>query len=58
MLNTRKADYPYRIIVPTPLWATLVCDLALEQEWSNFKSQVAAFQRERGEESALRGRGT
>ncbi len=50
MLATPERDYPYRIIVPKALWATLLSDLALEQSWSNFKSEVAAFQGESGEE--------
>jgi hypothetical protein len=48
ILATPKADYPYRIIVPKSLQATLLSDLALEQEWSNFKSEAAAFQGEGG----------
>jgi hypothetical protein len=50
ILATPKADYPYRIIVPKPLWATSLSELAIEQSWSNFKNEVAAFQGEGGEE--------
>ena len=47
---TPTANYPYRIIVPKALWANLLSDLALEQTWSNFKKEVAAFQGEGGSE--------
>ena len=50
ILATPKADYPYRIVVPKPVWATSLSELALEQDWSNFKNEVAAFQGEGGEE--------
>lgn len=48
ILATPKADYPYRIIVPKSLWATLLSEVAIEQTWSNFKNEVAAFQGEGG----------
>ena len=50
ILATPKADYPYRIIVPKALWATMRSELALEQTWSNFKNEVAAFQGASGED--------
>jgi hypothetical protein len=50
ILATPTADYPYRVVVPKSLWATLLSELALEQSWSNFKNEVAAFQEEGGRE--------
>src|SRR5208283_5429455 len=37
-------DYRYRLIVPKELWAGIVAKLAQEQEWSNFKNEVARYQ--------------
>ena len=50
ILATPERDYPFRLIVPKAFWASSLSELALEQEWSNFKSEVAAFQGEPGEE--------
>ena len=44
VLATPKADYPYRIILPKTIWAISLSELALEQNWSNFKNEVAAYQ--------------
>ena len=37
-------DYRYRLIAPKVTWTTVVAELAQEQEWSNFKSEVARYQ--------------
>ena len=37
-------DYRYRLIVPKRTWVAVLAELAEEQEWSNFKSEVAAYQ--------------
>ena len=37
-------DYRYRFVVPKSVWAPILAQLAEEQEWSNFKSEVAAYQ--------------
>jgi len=50
ILATPERDYPFRFIVPKSVWATCLSDLALEQHWSNFKSEVAAFQGQAGRE--------
>jgi hypothetical protein len=36
-------DYKFRIIVPKAEWASIVSQLAMEQTWSNFKSEAARF---------------
>ncbi|HWR50112.1 MAG TPA: hypothetical protein VN428_03340 [Bryobacteraceae bacterium] len=45
---TPGRDYACRIIVPKRVWADVLFDLATEQEWSNFKNEVADFQGEGG----------
>ena len=37
-------DYRCRFVVPKSVWAPILAQLAEEQEWSNFKSEVAAYQ--------------
>jgi hypothetical protein len=37
-------DYRYRMIVPKSVWVPILAELAEEQEWSNFKSEVAVHQ--------------
>jgi hypothetical protein len=37
-------DYRYRLIVPKEVWAGTLAELAREQEWSNFKNEVARYQ--------------
>lgn len=39
-----ERDYRYRLILPKPVWATIIAALADEQEWSNFKNEAARFQ--------------
>jgi hypothetical protein len=41
-------DYRYRLIVPKNVWVKVVSELAEEQEWSNFKNQVAKHQGKAG----------
>ncbi len=36
-------DYRFRIILPKALWAKVVGKLVKEQDWSNFKAEVARF---------------
>jgi hypothetical protein len=43
-------DYRYRIILAKSVWVPILAQLAEEQEWSNFKSEVAVHQ---GGEGAL-----
>jgi hypothetical protein len=38
-----EADYLYRVIVSKKAWARLAAELATEQDWSNFKSEVENF---------------
>jgi hypothetical protein len=48
ILLTPERDYGYRIVAPKVVWATSLYDLAAEQDWSNFKNQVAAYQGDSG----------
>jgi hypothetical protein len=41
-------DYRYRLIVAKSVWVKAVSELAEEQEWSNFKNQVAKHQGKAG----------
>ena len=41
-------DYRCRIILAKSVWAPILAQLAEEQEWSNFKSEVAAYQSAEG----------
>ena len=41
-------DYRYRLIVPKSIWVKVLSELAEEQEWSNFKNQVAKHQGKAG----------
>lgn len=50
ILATPGRDYAYRIVVPKPVWAAALYELAAEQDWSNFKNQAAAYQGEAGAE--------
>jgi hypothetical protein len=38
------ADYRHRIVISKVLWAEIVAELVQEQEWSNFKNEVARYQ--------------
>jgi hypothetical protein len=37
-------DYRYRLLVPKASWSAIVCELAQEQDWSNFKNEAARYQ--------------
>ena len=41
-------DYGYRLIVPKSVWVVALQELAEEQEWSNFKSEVVKRQGQDG----------
>jgi hypothetical protein len=41
-------DYGWRIFVSKDRWCRIVAELAHEQEWSNFKSEAARFQGQKG----------
>ena len=38
------ADYRYRLVLSKASWTVIVGELVKEQEWSNFKNEVANFQ--------------
>ncbi len=42
ILSWNNRDYRWRIICPKHLWASALAEMALEQEWSNFKSEATA----------------
>ena len=44
ILTLPNRDYGYRLIVSKEVWVGIVAELAQEQEWSNFKNEVAAYQ--------------
>jgi hypothetical protein len=37
-------DCRYRLIVPKAVWTDIESELVTEQDWSNFKNEVASFQ--------------
>ena len=37
-------DYRYRLIVAKELWAVALSELGREQDWANFKNEVARYQ--------------
>ena len=43
ILTGAGTDYKFRVIVPKAEWASIVSQLAMEQTWSNFKSEAARF---------------
>ncbi len=45
---TPKNDYGYRLIIPKAQWAQMLADMAMEQEWSNFKKEAACYQGQTG----------
>ncbi len=45
---TEQRDYKYRILAAKKLWSSMVAELAAEETWSNFKSEVAVFQGPQG----------
>lgn len=46
--RTDERDYRYRITVEKELWASVIAELAREQTWPNFKSEVRDFQGVKG----------
>lgn len=40
ILNWPNRDYRYRLIMPKSDWVAILKELAEEQTWSNFKSEV------------------
>jgi hypothetical protein len=44
ILSPPNRDYGYRLIVPKSVWVAALQELAEEQEWSNFKSEVVKRQ--------------
>ena len=44
MVTLPHRDYRYRLIATKGIWGQILNDLAQEQEWSNFKNEVARFQ--------------
>jgi hypothetical protein len=50
ILTSPNQDYRYRIILPKHIWAGILVDLAMEQKWSNFKNEVAAYNHPNGKE--------
>jgi len=41
ILVTPKRDYHFRIEVAREVWVKVVAEMAAEQDWSNFKNEVA-----------------
>jgi len=41
ILSPPNRDYGYRLILPKSVWVAALQEMAEEQEWSNFKSEVA-----------------
>ena len=48
LMTLDDTDYRYRFIVPKEIWVRVLCELATEQRWSNFKNEVAVRQGRRG----------
>ncbi len=44
ILTWRNRDYRYRLMIRKEVWVGIVAELAREQEWSNFKDEVARYQ--------------
>ena len=44
IVSLRNRDYRYRMIVPKSIWVAALQELAEEQEWNNFKNEVARHQ--------------
>jgi hypothetical protein len=41
--TTPHNDYCYRLVVSKEVWAKVMVELVMEQEWSNFKQEAARF---------------
>jgi DNA-3-methyladenine glycosylase I len=48
IITTPNRDYRFRIVVAKESWVTILAEMAREQTWSNFKSEVAKFQGQAG----------
>ncbi len=48
IIATPERDYRHRLIVPKRVWASILYELSLEQEWSNFKNEAQDYQGEDG----------
>src|SRR5438105_10192437 len=48
ILASPKRDYGYRIVVQKVVWATVLNEMALEQNWSNFKNEANRHVEETG----------
>lgn len=44
IVSLRNRDYRYRMIVPKSIWVAALQELAEEQDWNNFKNEVARHQ--------------
>jgi hypothetical protein len=44
IFTTPKNDYRYRLILAKSKWVTLLTELVMEQQWSNFKNEAARNQ--------------
>lgn len=53
--ESANSDYRFRLFCPKGTWAHVMCDLALDLDYDNFKSEVKRFQGKKGAayESAL-----
>jgi hypothetical protein len=51
ILDSVGTDYRYRVLLPKARWASILSELAMEQTWSNFKSEAERFTRFRKEPS-------
>jgi hypothetical protein len=50
IVTSPDQDYRYRIFLPKRVWAGVLSELAMEQKWSNFKNEVAAYNAPNGKE--------
>ena len=50
ILELPHSDYRFRIVIPKETWNLAVTALVEEQDWSNFKNEVASFQGSAGSE--------
>src|SRR5687767_11117776 len=48
VVETRDADYRFRILVPKTTWSTVAGELATEINYANFKGEVARRGKEAG----------
>ena len=44
ILESKSADYAYRIFVPKTVWSQVVAELTRELDYDNFNSEVARHQ--------------